>query len=68
MQITVTGAEYPGQVTSAWLEGLEPRVCIDIQKEGIIRNDVIVYTKRTFPVGINELIQLIIKRSKPPNL
>ncbi|WP_066250062.1 hypothetical protein [Neobacillus drentensis] len=68
MQITVTGAEYLGQVTSAWLEELEPRVCIDIQKEENIRNDVTVYTKRTFPVGINELIQLIIKRSKPPNL
>ena len=68
MQITITGAEYPGQVTSAWLEELERLVSISIQKEEIIQNDVIIYTKRTFPVGINELIQPLIKRSKPPNL
>jgi hypothetical protein len=68
MQITVTGAEYAGQIISAWLEEVEPRVSIDIQIEAITQNDVIIYKKRTFPVGINDLFQPIIERSKPPNL
>ncbi|NHC40334.1 hypothetical protein G6549_10155 [Bacillus sp. MM2020_1] len=68
MQITVPGAEYAVQIISAWLEELEPLVSISIQKEKMIQNDVINYAKRTFPVSINELIQPLIKRSKPPNL
>jgi hypothetical protein len=68
MQVTVTGTEYAVQVTSAWLEVLEPVVDIDIQKEEIIPNDVIVYTKRTFPIGSSKLTLSIIERGKPPNL
>lgn len=69
MQITVTGAEYAGLVTSAWLEELGHWVTwSDIHKEEIIQNNVIECTKRTIPVGMNDLIQPIIERSKPPNL
>jgi len=69
MQITATGVEYSGLVTSAWLEELGHRVTwIHTQKEKIIHNDVIECTKRTFPVGTNDVIQPIIERSKPPNL
>jgi UDP-glucose 6-dehydrogenase len=69
MQITAAGVEHAGLVTSAWIKELGQMVTwIDIQKEEIIQNDVIVCSKATLPVCTNDLIQPIIERSKPPNL
>lgn len=69
MQITTAGVENAGLVTCAWIEELGQMLTwIDIQKEEIIQNDVMVCSKATLPVCTNNLIQPLIERSKPPNL